>query len=209
MRDDAILLDLDGTLVDSVYHHVMAWDGALRAAGYAMPLWRIHNAIGMGSDRLVPWLLGRHVEEAKALSNDHRRRFLDAADDLKPTRGAAELLDDLTTRGVAFIISTSAAEEERQVMLGILDAEELGASGAEDVGSSKPAPDLLLDACKQLDANPARTTLVGDSPWDAVAATRVGMRCIAVRTGGFGDQRLHAGGATEIADDPRGLVGRL
>lgn len=209
MRDDAILLDLDGTLVDSVYQHVLAWDDALHAAGFAVPLWRIHRAIGMGSDRLVPWLLGRHVDEAAALSDGHRRRFLEMADDLRPTRGAAELLDDLTARGIPFAVSTSAGEEERRVLLGILGADALGVVDNEGVGSSKPAPDLLLDACKQLDADPARTTLVGDSPWDAVAASRIGMRSIAVRTGGFGDDRLQAAGFAEVADDPRELVGRL
>jgi HAD superfamily hydrolase (TIGR01509 family) len=209
MTNDAVLLDLDGTLVDSVYQHVLAWDGAFRAAGYEVALWRIHRAIGMGGERLVPWLLGHHVEEGKALREDHRRRFLDLAGDLRPTRGARALLEDMDIRGVPYTVSTSAEPDVRDALLDALDAQDLSTSDAEDVESSKPGPDLLLAACEELGAEPGRTTMVGDSPWDAVAARRIGMRCVTVRTGGFGDDQLAAAGADEIADDPGALVGRL
>lgn len=209
MDADVVLLDLDGTLVDSVYHHVLAWDGAFRAAGYEVPLWRIHQAVGMGGDRLVPWALGRHVPDAKALRDDHVQRFLAFAGDLRATRGARELLEDLRARGVRHTVSTSAEPAVRDALLAALGAEDLPTSDAEDVASSKPAPDLLLAACGELGADPARATIVGDSPWDAVAASRIGMRAVALRTGGFGDTTLLAAGADEVADDPRELVGRL
>ncbi|MDX1655919.1 MAG: HAD family hydrolase, partial [Candidatus Competibacteraceae bacterium] len=93
--DNGVLLDLDGTLVDSVFHHVLAWDEAFSRYGYSLPLWRIHAAIGMGGHRLIPWLLGRHVDEADDLSRAHLEAFRALAPRLRPTRGALELLDDL------------------------------------------------------------------------------------------------------------------
>jgi HAD superfamily hydrolase (TIGR01509 family) len=208
-RTPAVLLDLDGTLVDSVFVHVVAWSKALLDGGYDVPMWRIHAAIGMGSDRLVPWLLGSHTDDADALSDEHKRLFLEQADTLQPTRGALALLDDLERREVPFLIATSAGSEERQALLEALGRTDLPTADSDDVASSKPAADLLLSACEELGAEPRLATLVGDSPWDAEAARRVGMRAIAVRCGGFGDDRLRAGGPFEIVDDPRELVGRL
>lgn len=204
-----ILLDLDGTLVDSVFHHVLAWDAALHAQDYEVPLWRIHAGIGMGSDRLVPWLLGRHVDDATALSDGHEQRFLDQADRLRPTRGALALLEDLRQRGVEFVVATSARQSVRKALLDVLGSPDLPTTDADDVASSKPAPDLLLAAVATLDVPPEHATLVGDSPWDAEAARRVGLRSIAVRCGGFGDDRLRSAGAMAVVDDPQELVGRL
>jgi HAD superfamily hydrolase (TIGR01509 family) len=204
-----VLLDLDGTLVDSVFHHVMTWDAAFRGAGYEVPLWRIHAGIGMGSKRLVPWLLGRHVPDAQALSDEHKRRFLDHAGELRPTRGALQLVEDLETRGIAFLVATSAEGEIRAALLEALGRKDLETSDAEDVGSPKPAPDLLLSACARLGVEPSAATLVGDSPWDAEASRRVGVRCLTVRTGGFGDEELLHAGADDVVDDPAALIGRL
>jgi HAD superfamily hydrolase (TIGR01509 family) len=204
-----VLLDLDGTLVDSVYAHVTAWQEAFRAAGYDVPGYRIHAAIGMGSDRLVPWLLGGHVDATDDLSNDHTRRFLDRVDTLRPTPGARAFLDDLERREVPFIVSTSASGDEREALLEVLGRHDLPATDADAVGSSKPAPDLLLASCRSAGFDPATTLMVGDAPWDAHAATRVGIRPIAVRCGGFGDDALAGAGAVRIVDAPRDLIGQL
>jgi beta-phosphoglucomutase-like phosphatase (HAD superfamily) len=204
-----VLLDLDGTLVDSVYHHVIAWHEAFLAAGRHVPLHRIHAAIGMGSDRLVPWLLGEHVDDADDLSEAHTRRFLDRCDGLRPTTGALAFLDDLERRQVPFIVSTSASGDEREALLEVLGRHDLPATDADEVDSSKPAPDLLLASCREAGFDPALTLMVGDSPWDAHAATRVGIRPIALRCGGFGDDALRAAGAVRIVDAPRDLVGQL
>lgn len=204
-----VLLDLDGTLVDSVYQHVIAWSEAFAARGYEVPAWRIHAGIGMGGSRLVPWVLGRHVDDTDDISDDHRRRFLDQADQLRATHGATELIGDLERREVAFQIATSAEAEVREALLGALGRTDLSSADADDVGSSKPAPDLLLATCADLAVEPADATLVGDSPWDAEAARRVGIRTIAVRCGGFGDDRLRSAGADDVVDDPGALVGRL
>jgi beta-phosphoglucomutase-like phosphatase (HAD superfamily) len=204
-----VLLDLDGTLVDSVYHHVLAWDEALVAAGYHVPLWRIHAGIGMGGDRIVPWLLGGQVEDIDALKSDHKERFLTRADTLRATDGATALIDDLSTREVPFTIATSAGGAVREALLGALGLGELPGVDADAVDSPKPAPDLLLAACDDLGCDPSVATLIGDSPWDAEAARRVGIRSIAVRCGGFGEDDLRSAGAIDVARDPRELIGRL
>jgi HAD superfamily hydrolase (TIGR01509 family) len=205
----AVLLDLDGTLIDSVFHHVLAWDEALTAHGYSVPLWRIHAGIGMGSSRLVPWLLGRHPEDTEALTEAHEERFLARAELLRRTDGALELVEDLEVRGIAFQVATSATGTMQDALLEALGRKDLPTANADDVGSAKPAPDLLLTACQALSVEPTDVTLIGDSPWDAEAADRIGLRMLAVRCGGFGDQRLLDAGATDVVDHPGALVGRL
>lgn len=206
---NVVLLDLDGTLVDSVFYHVLAWDTALREHGYTVPLWRIHASIGMGANRLIPWLLGRQVPEVDSLAKTHARVFRQYADQLTPTHGANALLEDLDVRQIPYLIATSTKAELREILLRVLGRDDLKTLDADDVPFSKPAADLLVRACETLGADPHRTTMVGDSPWDAEAAHRVGIRCLAVRCGGFGDDRLLAAGALTVVDDPRALVGRL
>jgi HAD superfamily hydrolase (TIGR01549 family) len=205
----AVLLDLDGTLVDSVFHHVIAWDRALADAGMPVPLWRIHAGIGMGGSRLVPWLLGRQVTELDELKDAHRALFLEQADRLRPTDGAIDLIEDLERREVPFIIATSAGGPTREALLEALGRTDLDSVDADSVESSKPAADLILAACAELGVEPEHATLIGDSPWDAEAARRVRVRSIAVRCGGFGDERLSNGGAMDVVDNPRALIGRL
>jgi HAD superfamily hydrolase (TIGR01549 family) len=205
----AVLLDLDGTLVDSVYPHVVAWHESLAAAGHIVPMWMIHSGIGMGSDRLLPWLLGGHVDDAEAIIDGHKQRFLDRAEHLTPTHGAVALLEDLERRAVPFLISTSAGTTEREVLLAALGREDLPITGADDVDSSKPAPDLLMAARAQIDGEFSSVIMVGDAPWDALAATRAGMDAVAVRCGGFGDDTLRGAGASRVVDAPRDLIGTL
>jgi HAD superfamily hydrolase (TIGR01509 family) len=209
MTNHAILLDLDGTLVDSVYHHVAAWSAAFADHGYDVPDQRIHAGIGMGGDRLVAWLVGEEPDDADTLREAHTERFLDRVGALRPTPGALALLDDLERRERGFVVATSASPTEREALLEVLGRPDLPVTDNDESIASKPAPDLLLDACAMLDADPTDATLVGDSPWDARAAGRVGMRTIAVRCGGFGDAVLTAAGAVDVVDAPRDLVGRL
>ncbi|MGI8575459.1 MAG: HAD family hydrolase [Egibacteraceae bacterium] len=204
-----VLLDLDGTLVDTVFHHVLCWHQALDEHGYTVPMWRIHAGIGMGSERLVPWLVGRQVKEVGELSDRHTELFLERADAFRPTHGAAELIEDLKTREIAFLVATSAGSEEREALLAALEMPDLTTADSSNVGSAKPAPDLLLVACEELGVEPSQATMVGDSPWDQVAARTVGIRGVGVRTGGFGDEAMTKAGAELLADDPAGLIGRL
>lgn len=205
----AVLLDLDGTLVDSVYQHVISWSEALQHTGYDVPQWRIHEGIGMGSDRLIPWLLGGHVGDASDISDEHKRRFLDRAGTLRPTRGARELVEDLQVRAVPFVIATSASTAEREALMKALNCSDLPTTDADEVDAPKPAPDLLLAACEKIGVEPSSAILVGDSPWDGYAAGRVGIRTFGVRTGGFSAQALRGAGAIDVVEEPLGLVGRL
>lgn len=205
----AVLLDLDGTLVDSVYHHVEAWDQALRSHGEILPRWRIHRAIGLGSDRLIPWLLGHHPDTADAMSDEHDRRFLEMAEDLHATRGASQLIDDLEARAVPFLVATSAGGEEREALLAALGRTDLSATDADDVATSKPDPEIVIAACRELGVEPGEVVMVGDTPWDAEAARRAGARAIGVRTGGFGADELTGSGASAVVDAPADLIGRL
>ena len=149
------------------------------------------------------------MPEASELSDDHERRFLTRAGDLRATPGARELVEDLHIRKVPFIVATSATAAVREALLEALDCGDLETSDADDVSSPKPAPDLLLQACAALDVRPTDAVLIGDSPWDADAAQRVSMRTLAVRCGGFGDDLLRRAGAFDVVDDPHALIGRL
>lgn len=204
-----VLLDLDGTLVDSVYQHVVAWYEAFAAHGYDVAQQHIHAGIGMGGDRLVPWLLGGHVDDADALADAHKRRFLERVDGLRVTTGARALLDDLQRREVAFVVATSAGSEERQALLGVLGRDDLPVTDSDGVDRSKPAPDLLEVSCRRHGFEPARSVMVGDAPWDALAAGVIGMGAVAVRCGGFAEATLLRAGARRVVDDPAGLIGQL
>jgi HAD superfamily hydrolase (TIGR01509 family) len=205
----SVLLDLDGTLVDSVFLHVVTWHRAFRDAGHDVPMWRIHDGIGMGSDRIVPWLLGEHPDDADELTEAHSKLFMERAEDLVPTPGAHALLDDLQRREVPFIVATSAGGETAAALMAALGDPDVDVFNADSVRSPKPSPDLLTAALDELGTGPDDATMVGDSPWDAEAADRINVRMIAVRCGGFGDGRLLDAGATAVVDDPRALVGRL
>lgn len=207
----AVLIDLDGTLVDSVYVHVLAWEAAFRDHGHTIPMWRIHRGIGMGSERILPWLLGGHPDphEVETLKKGHVERFLDRADQLHPTDGAADLLEDLQLREIPFLVATSAGAPERRALLAALGREDLEVSDGDSVASSKPAPDLIHAAYGQLDVTSDDVTMLGDSPWDAEAAQRAGVRCIGLRTGGFAEEELLGHGAYTVVDAPRDLIGRL
>lgn len=204
-----VVLDLDGTLVDSVYHHVLAWDRALTSHGHEVPLRRIHAGIGLGSSLLVTWLLGHEPDDLDAISDEHTRLFVEEGDRLRPTAGAHGLLADLERRGVPTVIATSAGSVEREVLLDALGSPKVPTTDADAVGASKPAPDLLLAACEQIEIDPREAVMIGDSPWDVAAAARVGMSAIGVRTGGFSDAALRARGPVAIVDSPAELIATL
>jgi HAD superfamily hydrolase (TIGR01509 family) len=204
-----VVLDLDGTLVDSVYHHVLAWDRALSEHGRHVPLDRIHRGIGLGGSRLVTWLLGEEPDDLDAITDAHEELFLEQRDRLRPTVGATALLADLDRRGVPTVIATSAQATVREALLAALGDPGLPATDADAVDDAKPAADLLVEASRQIEVEPDHAVLIGDSPWDVAAAARVGMRMIAVRTGGFGDSALTARGPAAVVDTPADLVGTL
>lgn len=197
---DAFILDIDGTLVDTNYQHVIAWDRALRAQGVDVPAWRIHRHMGMGGDQLVAALAGEKVEAA---SGDEIRaaegeRYAELMGEVSVLEGARELLLALRDLGKRVVLASSAKEEEVDHYLDMLGARELvsGWTSSSDVEETKPQPDLVEAAIEK--AGTADAVLVGDTPWDAKAARRAGIEAYGVLTGGFSEVDLVSAGASRV-----------
>jgi HAD superfamily hydrolase (TIGR01549 family) len=193
----AAILDIDGTLVDSNYFHAVAWYRAMRAHDHTLPMWRIHRAIGMGSDQLIGALLGDEVEEREgdAIRDVEKERYFELIDEVRPLAGARELVEDLKRSDHRVVLASSAKPDEVDHYLDLLDARELAdawtTSG--DVENTKPEPDLVNSALEKVGGGPA--VMVGDSVYDCEAARNAGVETIAVLTGGFSDSELLKSGA--------------
>jgi phosphoglycolate phosphatase-like HAD superfamily hydrolase len=191
------ILDIDGTLVDSNYFHAVAWYRAMREHDHTLPMWRIHRAIGMGGDQLVGALLGEEVEdrEGDSIRAVENERYFDLIGEVRPLKGSRELVVDLKRSGHRVVLASSAKPEEVDHYLDLLDAREIAdawtTSG--DVERTKPEPDLVNSALEKVGGGPA--VMVGDSVYDAEAATNAGVDTIAVLTGGFSDSELLKSGA--------------
>jgi HAD superfamily hydrolase (TIGR01549 family) len=198
-------------LVDTNYHHAISWYRAFRDHGVTPPIWRIHRHIGMGGDQLVAAVGGDQVEDRlgdqiRAAEKDHYMRLIG---EVAAFEGARELLADLKGRGHRVILASSARPDEVEAYLDLLDARELAddRTTAEDVGATKPAPDLVEVAIRK--AGVERAVMVGDSVWDCQAAGRAGIPAVAVLTGGFSQQELRGAGAMAVFESLRELRQRL
>jgi HAD superfamily hydrolase (TIGR01509 family) len=204
----AAILDIDGTLVDTNYHHAIAWFRALRQHGHVVPLWRIHRHMGMGGDQLIASLLSDAVEEQDGddIRAAEKALYLSIIEDVEPLRGARELLQDLKDRGHAVVLASSAKANEVDHYLDLLHARELadGWTTAADVQHTKPEPDLVLAAMKKAGAG-KDAVMVGDSTWDCEAAARAGIQTIAVLTGGFSETELREAGAAMVFESIEAL----
>jgi HAD superfamily hydrolase (TIGR01549 family) len=196
----AALLDVDGTLVDTNYHHTLAWARAFESVGIDLPLWQIHRQMGMGGDKLVAALIG---DEGEAEVGDRVRgaekdRYLELIGEVRPFAGARELLVSLRDRGHAVVLASSAKQYEVDHYLDLLDAHDVvqGWTTSADVEATKPEPDLVLAAREK--AGGGSGVLVGDSTWDCEAAGRAGIDCVGVLTGGFAAAELREAGAAEV-----------
>lgn len=201
----AILFDLDGTLVDSVYQHVRIWHDVLREHGYHIAHYQVHKGIGLPSHRLLRWLIGRAVEDEHALIEHHDRLFLEQASTLTPTEGALELLADLDDRKVPYLAVSSAGDSTKEALFEALGRE----LPVAPKGGSKPHADPLLRAAEALERKPSQLTMIGDAIWDAEAARRCAMPFVGVRCGGAADAELLQAGALWVEEHPRALIGRL
>jgi HAD superfamily hydrolase (TIGR01509 family) len=195
----AAILDIDGTLVDTNYHHAVAWFRAFRQHGHVVPVWRIHRHIGMGGDQLIAALLSPEVEEREGedIRTAEKALYMALIGEVQPLRGARELMQDLRDRGRPVVLASSAKPNEVDHYLDLLDARELadGWTTAGDVQRTKPEPDLVVAAIDKVGGGPA--VMVGDSTWDCEAAKRAGIESLAVLTGGFSrEELLEAGAAT-------------
>ena len=201
--DSAVLLDVDGTLVDSNYHHVIAWGRAFARYDLTPSLWRVHRHIGMGGDQLVEAVAGAEAEEARgsALREAWAEEFDRLLDEVHAVPRATELLDALRDRGWPVVLATSGKPHHVDRFLDLLDARDLltGWTTSEDVEQTKPATDLLQVALKVADAE--RGVMVGDSRLDFESSQRAGLPGVGLLTGGFSREELREAGAGEVHTD--------
>ncbi len=211
----AFLFDLDGTLVDSVYQHVLAWHEALDAMGVEVSVWKIHRKIGMSGGLLLGALLRETdrslgPEDATRLRDLHRDAYTARLDGVRPLPGARELLAFLTSTGVPWAVATSGALDVAGPVLGLLDVpEDVPIVTRDSVAHAKPDPDLFLAAAERLGVAITDSVVVGDSVWDLLAARRARALGIGLLSGGYGQEELERAGAYRVYEDPAGLLAHL
>lgn len=205
----AAILDVDGTLIDSNYHHALAWFRAFRGHDLILPLWRIHRHLGMGGDQLVAAVAGDEFERENgdAVREAHGSEFTTMIDEVAPLEGARDLIVTLKRRGQPVVLASSAAADEVDRYLELLDARDLvdGWTTSADVDATKPEPDLV-EAAMSLVEDGGGAVMVGDTTWDVLAATRAGIACVTLLTGGFGAQELRDAGAAEVLESTPELI---
>jgi len=207
----AVLFDVDGTLVDSNYLHVDAWQRALAGVGREVDAWRIHRAIGEDSSGLLADLLGDDADQVgERASAEHGRLYLELGDRLRPLPGAVELLAALRARGLGVVLATSAPGDELRILTGVLGLadDEVPSTNADDVDEAKPHPGIVEVALERAGVAASEAVFVGDSVWDMIAARRAGVAAIGVRSGGVGAEELTDAGAAEVVDDVHELLER-
>jgi HAD superfamily hydrolase (TIGR01509 family) len=208
----AVLFDLDGTLLDSVYQHVIAWKEALESAGIPLSIWRIHRRIGMSGGLFVRALVretgreisGAEADHLRALHEDGYRRRIS---EVKPLPGAEALLKRLTQIGVPWAIATSSSASTAKTSLTLLEIpDDVPVITRDDVQYAKPNPDLFLAAARALGKPISESFVVGDSVWDLLAAQRANALGIGVLSGGYGREELETAGAYRVYEDPQDLL---
>jgi HAD superfamily hydrolase (TIGR01549 family) len=197
---DTAIFDVDGTLVDTNYHHALAWSRAFDRYGITRPLWRIHRAIGMGGDMLVPAIGGREAEEehGDALRDAWVEEFDELVGEVKAFDGAHELLEEVKRRGFRLVLASSGKAKHVEAFLDLVDGRSLADAWttSDDAERTKPEPDLVVTALAKVEG--ASGVMVGDSTWDVIAAGKVAVPTIAVRTGGFSVAELQEAGAAQV-----------
>jgi HAD superfamily hydrolase (TIGR01549 family) len=211
----ALLFDLDGTLVDSVYQHVLAWRDALHDEGLDLSVWRIHRRIGMSGGLFLKALereLGMILtdEQAERLRQLHAKALLARLEQIRPLPGARELLTTLSSMRVPWAIATSGAEKTARPTLAMLGIPEGTPIVTRDqVAYAKPNPDLFIAAAERLGVPLGDCFVVGDSIWDLLAAQRAGSLGVGVLSGGYGREELEQAGAYRVYEDPADLLAHL
>jgi HAD superfamily hydrolase (TIGR01509 family) len=211
----ALLFDLDGTLVDSVYQHVLAWRDALHEESLDLSVWRIHRRIGMSGGLFLKALereLGMGLTEGQAerLRQSHAKALLKRLDQIRPLPGARELLTTLSSMRVPWAVATSGSEITARPTLAMLGIPEGTPVVTRDqVAYAKPNPDLFLAAAERLGVPPGDCFVVGDSIWDLLAAQRAGSLGVGLLSGGYGREELEQAGAYRVYEDPANLLAHL
>ena len=210
-RVDTVIVDVDGTLVDSNYQHALAWYRAFRRFEITLPVWTIHRAIGMGGDQLVGYLTDERTERnhGDGLRRAWTEEFEPMLGEIQALPGVRELLRGVKQRGLAVVLASSGQEKHVSAFLDLFDGRSLvdAWTTSDDAEHSKPAPDLVEVALRKVSGR--RAVMVGDSTWDCVAADRAGLPSLAVRTGGFSADELQDSGAEAVVDSLTQLLGVL
>jgi beta-phosphoglucomutase-like phosphatase (HAD superfamily) len=198
--EQALVLDVDGTLVDTNYHHALAWFRAFRRHGIVLALWRIHRHMGMGGDQLVGAVAGEGAEEklGDAIRAAEKELYGELIGEVEPLEGSQELLQELHEADQCVVLASSAKPEEVEHYLDLLDARERVAAWTDssDVKATKPHPDLIYAALHKVGASSG--LVIGDSTFDCEAAGRAGIPSMCVLTGGFSREELTAAGASRV-----------
>lgn len=199
---NTLVLDVDGTLVDTNYHHAVAWFRAFRRFDITVPTWRLHRAIGMGGDKLVAAVAGEHVERERG---DDLRKAWEAAfepmlSEVRPLEGAHRLIAAALEADFAVVLASSGKRHHVDHYLKLIDASGVPSTSSDDVEESKPAPDLVEAALRHVDSS-GRAAVIGDSVWDCEAARRAGLPVVCLRTGGFGEAELRDAGASAVYEE--------
>jgi HAD superfamily hydrolase (TIGR01509 family) len=210
----ALLFDLDGTLVDSVYQHVLAWHEVLGRAGMHLSVWRIHRRIGMSGGLFVNALLREtgkqlNAEDQQRLRSQHADAFVRRMGDVRPLPGSRELLRRLNELQVPWAIATSGSPATAIPSIAMLEVDPPVVITREDVAHAKPDPDLFLAAAERLGVDILQSIVVGDSVWDLLAAQRARALGVGVLSGGYGREELEQAGAYRVYDDPADLLAHL
>jgi HAD superfamily hydrolase (TIGR01509 family) len=203
-----LLLDVDGTLVDSNYLHTLAWSRAFREVGEWAPMNAIHRLVGMGGDNLVPDVLGH---ASPAASDARSRLYQPLLEEVRAFPGAADLLHRAHDAGLVVVLATSSPSEELDVVRKILDADDAvdAVTTKDEVESSKPEPDIFRAALDAGGVDPSRALVIGDSVWDVEAARAAGLGFIGVETGGFSQHELSEAGALHVYRDVAEIAAQL
>ena len=203
-----VLFDIDGTLVDTSYHHTVAWWQAFRDAGIQVPMREIHRGIGMGADQMLPHLIGRDDEDLRTGHEHHYAPYLER---VQAFEGAGDLLRACKSRGLVVVLASSAGDNAISRLRRGIDADEAidYVTTSSDVEASKPAPDIMQVALERAGLKPADAVMVGDTRWDVESAVRAGLPCVTVMTGGWSGDELRAAGAAEVWESPVDLLAHL
>jgi HAD superfamily hydrolase (TIGR01509 family) len=214
-KDSAFLFDLDGTLIDSVYQHVIAWREALQQVDLSLAVWKIHRRIGMSGGLFVSALRRELWEElddetVARLPDLHTEAFMRHYGGVRPLPGARELLDSLTEQGIPWAIATSGAERTAGRARGLLGLpDDTPMVTRDQVRYAKPDPDLFLTAAARIGVDIRDSIVVGDSVWDLLAARRAGALGIGLLSGGYGREELIYAGAFRVYEDPGDMLAHL
>lgn len=208
----AVLFDVDGSLVDSNYLHVYAWQRAFDAEGLPVAAWQIHRCIGMDGSTLVRTLSDDAPDDVKErLSDGHSRYYRESTPLLAPLPGARALLRHVAELGLQVVLATSAPDDELKILRKVLDCDDVisETTSSRDVDTAKPEPGIVQVALDRAAVDAGHAVFVGDAVWDAHAAAGAGLPCIGLLSGGIAREELQAAGASPVFADPQDLLEHL